>query len=88
MEVYQDGERVYTSATHDSLDKIRSFHNDDREVEIPLGVGVRGNVVLVVHHVRAIPVARKAGLVSRWFVYPMDTFMYCETSKNKHFDTH
>ncbi len=62
--MYQDGERVYTSATHDSLDKIRSFHNDDGEVEIPLGVGVRGNVVLVVHHVRAIPVARKAGLVS------------------------
>ena len=63
VEVFQDGERVFTSATHDSLDKIRSFHNDDGGVEIPLGLAVRGNIVLVVHHVRAIPIARKAGLV-------------------------
>ena len=64
VEVFQDGERVYTSANHESLDKIRSFHSEDGGVEVPLGIGVRGNVVVVVHHVRAIPVARKAGLVS------------------------
>ena len=61
--MYQDGERVYASATHDTMEAIRSFHAEDGAVEIPLDVRVRGNLLVVVHHVRAIPVAKKAGLV-------------------------
>ena len=32
-------------------------------MEIPLTANVRGNLLVVVHHVRAIPVAKKAGIV-------------------------
>ena len=64
MEVYQEGERVYTSASSESMDSIRSFHSEDGSVEVPLGVTVQGNVLVNVHHIRAIPVARKAGVVS------------------------
>lgn len=45
------------------MDSIRSFHTDDQCVEIPLGITVQGNVSISVYHVRAIPVARKAGVV-------------------------
>jgi len=64
VEVFQEGERVYTSASHDSMDTIRSFHADDQCVEIPLGITVQGNITVNVFHIRAIPVARKAGVVS------------------------
>ena len=75
VEVFQDGERVYTSANHDSMEKIRSFHADDGGVEVPLGVGVRGNMVVVLHHIRAIPVARKAGMVSSAVTYLISILM-------------
>lgn len=64
VEVYQEGERVYTSATDDTMDSIRSFHSEDKSVGIPLGVTVQGNIAVSVYHIRAIPVARKAGVVS------------------------
>ena len=64
VEVYQDGERVYTSASSETMESIRSFHSEDGGVEVPLGVVVRGNITISVHHIRAIPVARKAGVVS------------------------
>lgn len=61
--MYQEGERVYTSAASDTMDSIRSFHSEDGSVSVPLGVKVQGNIVINVHHIRAIPVARKAGMV-------------------------
>ena len=63
VEVHQDGERVYASATHESMESIRSFHSEDGCVEIPLSARIRGNLLVVVHHIRAIPVAKKAGIV-------------------------
>ena len=69
MEVYQDGERVYASATHETMEAIRSFHSEDGSVEIPMDVRVRGNLLVVVHHVRAIPVAKKAGIVCTYIVH-------------------
>ena len=55
---------MYTSATDDTMECIRSFHSEDGGVEVPLGATVQGNIVLTVYHIRAIPVARKAGVVS------------------------
>jgi len=66
VEVFQDGERVYTSATQQNMDNIRSFAaSEDTNVEIPLDATVRGNVLVVVHHIRAIPLTKMAGMVSR-----------------------
>ncbi len=62
-------ERVYTSASQESMDSIRSFHADDQCVEIPLGITMQGNVTISVYHIRAIPIARKAGMVRRSVVY-------------------
>ena len=42
----------------------RSFTSDDQQVEIPLGVSVQGNVVIIVHHIRSLPVGKAAGVVS------------------------
>ncbi len=61
----QDGDRVFTSATHDTMDSIRRFSSDDRGVEIPMAMSVCGNIMVVLHHIWAIPVAKKAGMVSR-----------------------
>ena len=63
VEVYQDGERIYASATHDNMESIRSFHSEDGCVEIPMEARIRGNLLVVIHHIRAIPVAKKAGIV-------------------------
>ena len=46
------------------MEAIRSFHSEDKSVEIPIDACIRGNLMVVVHHVRAIPVAKKAGIVS------------------------
>ena len=61
--MYQDGERVYASATHETMEAIRSFHSEDGCIEIPMEARIRGNLLVVVHHIRAIPVAKKAGIV-------------------------
>ena len=42
----------------------RSFSSDDQQVEIPLGVSVQGNVLIIVHHIRSLPVGKAAGVVS------------------------
>ncbi len=68
VEVFQEGARLFTSATQDTMDSIDSFTSDDRGVQIPVGVSVRGNVMVVLHHIRAIPIARKAGVVSHHIV--------------------
>ena len=55
---------MFATATHENMESIRSFHAEDTCVEIPLGARIRGNLQVVVYHVRAIPVAKKAGIVS------------------------
>ena len=64
VEIFQNGERVFTSASQESMERIRSFTSEDRAVEVPLGVTVKGNLLVVVHHIRTIPITKKAGLVS------------------------
>ena len=64
MEVFQDGERVFTSASHDTMDQIQSFTAESGGVLVQLGTKVRGNIQVIIHHIRAIPIARKANLVS------------------------
>ena len=64
VEVFQDGERMFTSASCETMDQIQSFTAESGGVLVPLGTRVRGNVVVVVHHIRTIPIARKANLVS------------------------
>ena len=41
----------------------RSFSSDDQQVEIPLGVTVQGNVLIIVHHIRSLPIGKAAGVV-------------------------
>jgi cyclin G-associated kinase len=62
VEVFQNGERVFTSASHDTMDQIQSFSSDSGGVLVPLGTKVRGNVQVIIHHIRAIPIGRKANL--------------------------
>ena len=64
VEVYQDGERVYTSVSEDSTDSIRSFYSEDRSVEVPLNVTVQGNITINVYHIRAIPAEQSTRVVS------------------------
>ena len=47
------------------MDKIRSFTTEDSQVSVPMEIVVQGNVLIVVHHVRTVPVAKSAGMVSR-----------------------
>jgi len=63
VEVFQNGERVYTSATHDTMERIPSFTAESGGVLVALGAKVRGNIQVIVHHIRAIPLARKANMV-------------------------
>ena len=43
---------------------FRSYTSEDGEVLIPIGVGVCGNVVITLHHIRAIPIVKMSGRVS------------------------
>ena len=69
VEVFQDGERVFTSASHETMEQIQSFSSESGGVLVPLGTKVRGNIQVIIHHIRAIPIARKANLVS--YIYPI-----------------
>lgn len=42
----------------------RSYTTEDGEIIIPIGISVCGNIVIVVHHIRAIPIVKMAGRVS------------------------
>ena len=42
----------------------RSYATEDGEILIPIGVGVSGNVLITVHHIRAIPIVKMSGRVS------------------------
>ena len=65
VEVFQNSERLYTSASQDNMEQIKSFAaSEDRVVEIPLNVMVNGNMIVVVHHIRAIPANKMSGMVS------------------------
>ena len=47
------------------MEHIKSFAaSEDRVVEIPLNVMVNGNVIVVVHHIRAVPADKMSGMVS------------------------
>ena len=46
------------------MQHIQSFTAESGGVLVPLGTKVRGNVQVVIHHIRSIPIARKANLVS------------------------
>ena len=56
---------MFTSASSDTLDHIRSFSSQDGGVEVPLGFTGQGNLLIIVHHIRAIPLTRKAGVVRK-----------------------
>ena len=71
VEVFQNGERVFTSASHDTMDQIQSFSSDSGGVLVPLGTKVRGNVQVIIHHIRSIPIARKANLVSFYVLFAL-----------------
>ena len=77
---------MYASATHETMEAIRSFHAEDGSVEIPLAANVRGNLLVVVHHVRAIPVAKKAGIVCDIHVTCMYMYMYTCTVTEPYVD--
>ena len=66
VEVFQDGERMFTSASQDTMQHIQSFTAEHGGVVVPLGTKVRGNIQVIIHHIRAIPIARKANLVSEY----------------------
>ncbi|KAL5487095.1 hypothetical protein EMCRGX_G019654 [Ephydatia muelleri] len=55
VEVFVDGCREYTSVTQTTMDQIRCFAASDRAVHIPLGITVKGNIDIVVHHVKSVP---------------------------------
>ena len=76
MEVFQDGERVFTSASHDTMDRIPSFTAESGGVLVALGTKVRGNIQVIVHHIRAIPIARKANMVSLQAAYNAEKCLY------------
>ena len=46
------------------MEQIPSFTAESGGVLVPLSTKVRGNIQLIVHHIRAIPIARKANIVS------------------------
>ena len=46
------------------LSLCRSYTADDGEILIPIGVGVSGNILIIVHHIRAIPIVKMSGRVS------------------------
>ena len=46
------------------MEQIQSFTVESGGVLVPLGTKVRGNIQLIVHHIKAIPIARKANIVS------------------------
>ena len=77
MEVFQDGERVFTSASHDTMDRIPSFTAESGGVLVALGTKVRGNIQVIIHHIRAIPIARKANMVSLQAAYNAEKCLYC-----------
>lgn len=43
---------------------LRSYTAEDGEIIIPIGVGVCGNILIIVHHIRAIPIVKMSGRVS------------------------
>ena len=47
------------------MEKIRSFTTEDKQVSVPMETVVQGNVLVVVHHIRTVPVAKSAGMVGR-----------------------
>ena len=64
------------------MDQIQSFSSDSGGVLVPLGTKVRGNVQVIIHHIRAIPIGRKANLVSLYslcllceFLVPFSSFL-------------
>lgn len=66
VEIFIDGERVFTSCTKDNMSSIRSFTTSDGSVEIPVGVSVCGNLHIIVHHIKSIPPisTKSAGMVT------------------------
>lgn len=55
VEVFVDGVKEYTSITQATMDQIRSFTFADRAVQVPLDATVKGNIDIVVHHVKSVP---------------------------------
>ena len=55
---------MFTSASQGTMDQIQSFNVESGGVLVPLGTKVRGNVQVIIHHIRSVPIARKVNLVS------------------------
>ena len=56
VEVFVNGDKVHTSVSKGNLKQIKQFTPADKWVEVALGVVVKGNVVVCVHHVRSLGV--------------------------------
>ena len=56
------------------MQHIQSFTAESGGVLVPLGTKVRGNVQVVIHHIRSIPIARKANLVSGVLLFAASCF--------------
>ena len=54
VEVFVNRGKVHTSVSKGNLREIRQFKPADKWVEVALGVVVKGNVVVCVHHVRSV----------------------------------
>ena len=54
MEVFVNGGKVHTSISKGNLKQIKQFTPADKWVEVELGVAVKGNVVVCVHHVKSV----------------------------------
>lgn len=56
VEVFVNGDKVHTSVSKGNLKQIKQFTPADKWVEVALGVVVKGNVVVCVHHVKSLGV--------------------------------
>ena len=72
MEVFLNGNKVHTSVSKGNLKQIRRFTPVDKWVEIELGVVLKGNVAVCVHHVKSVSadgmvsLGVGVGLWSKW----------------------
>ena len=71
---------MYTSATHDTMERIPSFTAESGGVLVALGAKVRGNIQVIVHHIRAIPLARKANMVRECSPRSAPNYHFCSAT--------
>ncbi|XP_019852858.1 PREDICTED: cyclin-G-associated kinase [Amphimedon queenslandica] len=60
VEVFVDGERVHTSCNKENMDKLKEYTTKDGQISIPLNTTVYGNLLIIVHHIKSVPLTKRA----------------------------